>query len=146
MLGLETEHCLQRCAALHVLVVEDDPDMADSTMVLLNLHGHDATICRTGTAAVLAAELHRPDVVLLDLGLPGSMDGWQVARQLCGLSGEKRPLIIAVSGYADEEARRRSREAGIDVHLAKPFEPAALFKFLERFVAVLSGATERATI
>jgi DNA-binding response OmpR family regulator len=125
----------QRTDRLRVLVVEDDPDCASSTAMLLHVSGHEAHIGTDGPSGVRKARELAPDVVLLDIGLPG-MSGYDVARRLRADS-EKPPFIIAVSGHGQEEAVRQSREAGIDLHLVKPVDPAALAGLLSRFENVV---------
>jgi CheY-like chemotaxis protein len=121
---------------MRVLVVEDHPRQAESIAQLLRQAGHDAEVAADGPSAAAAAEARPPDVVLLDIGLPG-MDGWQLARRLKNLHGPKPPLIVAVTGYDGEEDRRRSREAGIDLHLTKPVDVAGLEALLARFRSVI---------
>jgi len=89
-------------------------------------------VASDGPSACQAALNKLPDVVLLDLALPG-MDGWEVAKRLRGRTWEKKPFLIALTGYGGEEDRRRSLEAGIDLHLVKPVEPDFLRRVLERF-------------
>lgn len=121
---------------LSVLVVEDCPDTADSTVELLRMSGYDAAAVGTGPAALDAADGAPPDVVLADLGLPG-MDGCEVVRRLRARAGRKRPLLIAVTGYGSDGDRRRTAAAGFDLHLVKPVPPADLLKLLDRFARVL---------
>jgi PAS domain S-box-containing protein len=102
-----------------VLVVDDHIDTAQSLARLLRARGHDVQIVHDGDSAISAAKEFGPDVVLLDLGLPG-MDGYEVAQQLRADAELSQPTIIAISGYGQEEDRRRSSEAGIDHHLVKP--------------------------
>lgn len=123
---------------LHVLVVENDADNAGSLAMVLHAFGHEVRVARDGAAALEAAQAAAPDVVLLDLGLL-VMDGYKVARQLGAPAVPKRPLIIAVSGDGRAEDRRRSHEAGIDLHLVKPADPVGLGCLLERFRSVLRG-------
>jgi CheY-like chemotaxis protein len=125
----------QHTDRLRVLVVEDDPDCASSTAMLLKATGHEAHVGADGPSGVRKARELAPDVVLLDLGLPG-MSGYEVARRLRA-DCEKPPFIIAMTGYGQEEAVRRSREAGIDLHLVKPVDPAALGGVLKRFEDVI---------
>jgi two-component system, OmpR family, response regulator len=125
---------------LRVLVVEDNADAAESLALLLRMHGHQALIARDGHAALREAEASQPDVVLLDIGLPG-LDGYEVARQIRGRSRGKPPFVIAISGHADDEARRRAAEAGIDLHLAKPANYDELQDVLLRFQSVFLTAT-----
>jgi CheY-like chemotaxis protein len=120
--------------ALHVLVVEDHEDTAQSTAMLLALYGHEVHIASDGPTAVEAVQARHPDVVLLDLGLP-KMDGWQVAKQLRVHSNGKTPFVIAVTGYGQQSDHARSHEAGIDLHLVKPVDPQMLQQLLRRFQA-----------
>jgi CheY-like chemotaxis protein len=93
-----------------------------------------------GPAALEATRDGWPDVVLLDIGLP-NRDGWQVAQSIQSIArrpNDKRPLLIAVTGYGREDDRRRSTEAGIDLHLVKPVEPEQLRSLLHRFRMTLS--------
>jgi CheY-like chemotaxis protein len=121
---------------LHVLVIEDDADTAQSCAVLLELLGHRVQVALDGPAALRMAAEAAPDVALIDIGLPG-MDGCEVARQLRQLSGDRRPLLVAVTGYAQDEDRLSTRMAGIDLHLVKPVDPEALRKLLSRFEHIL---------
>jgi DNA-binding response OmpR family regulator len=115
-----------------VLVVDNDPDLADSTAEFLALHGFAARTAETGEAALSAAAIDPPDAVLLDLVLPG-MDGYEVARRLAGAGGDHRPLFIAVTGLDGGDTRRRSAAAGIDLHLVKPVDPGLLVGVLARY-------------
>ena len=122
---------------MRVLVVEDHADTAEKVSLLLSLAGHDVEVASNGEAAMAAAEANPPDVMLLDLGLP-DMDGWQVARHIKAQPSKKRPLMVAVSGHDTVEARRRSEEAGIDLHLVKPVDPVRLHQLLSRFRRVIA--------
>ena len=119
-------------AGLRILVVEDHADTAESLALLLRGEGHEIQVAPDGLAAVGAVQFAPPDVLLLDIGLPG-MSGWEVARWVTGQPAEKRPLLVAVTGYGREEDRRRSEEAGIDLHLVKPVDPEKLLGLLRRF-------------
>jgi CheY-like chemotaxis protein len=121
---------------LRILLVEDHPDCADSTRMLLDLWGCQVQTAGDGAAAVELAQEHQPDVVLLDLGLPG-IDGWTVARRLREQLNGKRPLLVAVTGYGQEEDRQKSVDSGIDVHLLKPMNPAYLERLLNKWAAHL---------
>jgi PAS domain S-box-containing protein len=116
-------------AKLRVLIVEDNVDAADTLRDVLELEGHDVTVAYRGTDGLEAARLHRPDVVLCDLGLPG-LDGYEVARALRGEPGTAGVLLVALSGYALPEDRQRALEAGFDRHLAKPVDPDDLTRML----------------
>jgi CheY-like chemotaxis protein len=126
----------QSARGLRVLLVEDDADSAESMAALLRLRGHKVVNVADGTAALRAAQEDLPDVVLLDIGLPG-MDGYGVAKWIGEQPCEKRPLLIAVTGRGKEEDQRRSQAAGIDLHLVKPVDPARLLGLLDRFLAII---------
>jgi CheY-like chemotaxis protein len=114
-----------------VLVVDDDPAVADSTVLLLQVVGHDVRSAANGEAALELARCFRPQVVLLDIALRG-MDGYEVARKLRQeqASGEELRLM-AVTGYGHEEDRARSMAAGFDRHLVKPVPPDVLCELLD---------------
>jgi CheY-like chemotaxis protein len=116
---------------LRVLVVDDDADTRETLARLVRAWGHEATAAADGLAALRAAAECPPDVVLLDLGLPG-LDGFEVTRRLHERTTPKRAFVITVSGYGGDEDRRQSAEAGADVHLLKPADPEALSRLLER--------------
>lgn len=122
---------------LCVLVVEDEDDSAQSLAELLTLGGHCVRVAPSGPDALREALVVCPDVVLLDIGLPG-MDGWEVARRLRGQSRDKQPLVVAVTGYETTDDRWRSADSGIDLHLVKPVDPAALTKLLSWVRELLS--------
>jgi CheY-like chemotaxis protein len=118
---------------LRVLVVDDNQDTLTTFAILLPLYGHHVDVAPDGPSALAMIPIKQPAVVLLDLGLP-KMDGWQVAKQIrqhC--SGQRRPLIIAVSGYGTQADRLRSYDAGIDLHLVKPVDPEQLETLLKRY-------------
>ena len=115
--------------SLRVLVVDDDADTLDSLSRLLSRCGHETRTARDGPEALAVAAGFRPDVAVLDLGLPG-MDGYEVARRLRQDAELKRVPLIAMTGYSREEDRSRSREVGIDQHLVKPVEPEKLHQLL----------------
>jgi two-component system, chemotaxis family, CheB/CheR fusion protein len=119
--------------SLRVLVVDDNRDAAESLAMVLTLRGYDAVVCHDGHTAVEVALSAQPDIVLLDLGLPG-LDGFEVCRQLRE-QGLEKAHIVAITGYGQDEDRRRSREAGFDEHLVKPVDPDALMKRLEAVTA-----------
>ena len=114
---------------LRVLVVDDDPDTVASLRSLLKAWGYESWSALDGQAALDAAEVWPPDVVLLDLAMPG-MSGYEVARQL-RQSSPDRLFLVCLSGYGTEADRRRSREAGFDYHLLKPTDPKELHRLLE---------------
>jgi two-component system CheB/CheR fusion protein len=122
--------------ALRVLVVEDVRDQADTLSFLLQLWGYEALVAYDGPRALQVSEDHRPDVVLLDIGLP-DMDGLEVARRLRQLPGMAQALLVAVTGYGSQALVERGRAAGIDRHFLKPMEPRELKQVLRR--AELAG-------
>jgi CheY-like chemotaxis protein len=105
--------------------VDDNQDAAESLAVFLRLRGHEVATAVDGAAALELATTLRPDVVFLDIGLPG-MDGYEVARRLREVPSLDSVLLIAVTGYGHDEDRRRSQAAGFDQHLVKPVDPAQL--------------------
>jgi DNA-binding response OmpR family regulator len=125
---------------LHILIVDDDRDIAESMAILVWDQGHRVQIASDGPSACLAALRNPPDVVLLDLVLPG-MDGWEVARRFQDAKWVKKPFLIAFTSYDREEERSRSLESGIDLHLVKPVDPDFLRRVLERFQQVILPAT-----
>jgi CheY-like chemotaxis protein len=111
-----------------VLVVDDNTDAAAMLDLLLRSLGHETRIAHEGGEALRAAEEFRPDIVLLDIGMPG-LDGYEVARRLRRQSSG--PLrIVAVTGWGQDADRQRSAEAGFDLHLVKPVDASELAQAL----------------
>ena len=102
-----------------VLVVDDNVDTANGMARLLKLSGHEVRVAHNGEEALKVAREHRPEVMLLDIGLPG-MDGYELASTLRREEWSKDSVLIAVSGYGEAQARDRSKEAGFHHHLVKP--------------------------
>ncbi len=117
---------------LRILIIEDNADAARTLAKLLMRYGHEVTTAYHGPAGLESARALRPEVVLCDLGLP-EMDGYEVARTLRSDPATQSIRLIAVSGYGQDEDRRRSEEAGFDLHLTKPVDPSEL----QRLLAVL---------
>lgn len=115
--------------ARRILVVDDNEDARDSLDLLLRLDGHEIRKAADGPAALAAAPEFRPDVVLLDIGLPG-MDGYEVARRLREQSSTRGALLVAITGYGQPDDRLRAEAAGFDHHLVKPVDPEALGRVL----------------
>jgi CheY-like chemotaxis protein len=113
-----------------VVVVDDNEDAAQSMAMLLRTVGHDVHIEHDGTAALKRLTAQLPDIVLLDIGLPG-LDGYEVARRLREHPGGTGVRIYAMTGYGQEEDRRRSLAAGFDGHLVKPVMPSDLFALVD---------------
>ena len=121
---------------LRVLVVEDNPDSAESLALLLRRYGHKVSIALDGPRAIELARASPPDVVLLDLGLPG-MDGCQVAKRLNEQATPKPSFLIAVTGYGWDSDRQRTHEAGFNLHLLKPVDPEQLKSLLMKLQPIL---------
>jgi two-component system CheB/CheR fusion protein len=118
---------------MRVLIVDDCRDSADSLFMLTQLWGHDSVAVYDGLAALDLFEALRPDVMLVDIGMPG-MDGTRIARAVARC-GAPRPTLVAVSGFGDRAHRRAAAEAGFDHYLLKPIEPRALEQFLNMICA-----------
>jgi CheY-like chemotaxis protein len=112
----------QRC---RVLIVDDNEDTVTSLSIMLRILGHEVHSARDGLQALEAANSFRPDVVLLDIALP-KMNGYEVARRIRQESWGENMKLVALTGWGQEEDKRRSIEAGFDHHLTKPMEPTAL--------------------
>jgi CheY-like chemotaxis protein len=117
---------------LQVLVIEDHADTAESMAMHLRLAGHEVETAGDGLAGLVAARARWPDVVFLDIGLPGNLNGYQVAQCLRQQPGKPRVVIIAVTGYDRPAERKRSYESGIDFHFTKPADPSHLEAILQR--------------
>ncbi len=128
--------------ARSVLIVDDNQDAATCLALLLRTAGHEVRTAFDGLAALDLAQERPPDVVLLDIGMPG-MDGLEVVRRLRQDLGLKQALLVALTGYGQEEDRRRSHEAGFDVHLVKPVDLNDIKDLLAR--PALSGQERTAS-
>jgi len=115
-------------APLRVLIIDDNVDAADSLNMLLKSLGHTVRTAYDGPSGIAAAQEFSPDVVLLDLGMP-VMSGYEVARTL--RASASRPVLVAVTGWGDEAAKRKTRESGFDHHLIKPLAESTLMELLE---------------
>jgi PAS domain S-box-containing protein len=127
---------------LRVLVIEDNPDAAESFRTLLELEGHEARVACNGIEALEIAAAFVPDVAFLDIGLPG-LDGYAVARRLRALPALRATILIAVSGYGRDEDRRQAYEAGFDHHLTKPADPGLIARLLAEVAAGGAGDVAR---
>ena len=116
-----------------ILVVDDNRDAAVSTAMLLEMMGHDTRTAHDGLAAVEVARAFKPGVVLLDLGLP-RLNGYDAARRIREQSADAKLLLIAMTGRGQEDDKRRSVEAGFDLHLVKPVDSAALERLLGELI------------
>ncbi len=120
--------------ARRILVVDDNLDAAESLATLLEFAGHEVRIAHDGPAALEAARQFLPDVVLLDIGMPG-MSGYQVARKLREEPALRHILLVAQTGWGQEDDRRRAQEAGFDYYLVKPIVPRELQELIARIAA-----------
>ena len=112
-----------------VLVVDDNQDGAESLAMIIRMGGHETETAHDGLQAIAAAERFRPDAMLLDIGLPG-LNGYEVCRRIREQPWGKDLLLVAVTGWGQQEDRQRSKEAGFDTHVVKPVNPAALLQLL----------------
>lgn len=129
-------------AGCRVLMVDDNQDVALSTVRLLQQMGHDVRVALNGADAMEIADDFRPDVVLLDIAMP-KVNGYEVARTLRANTWGKQMTLVAVTGWGQEGDQRRSAEAGFDRHMTKPVDPLVLEAFLKS-VALPPGAAPRA--
>lgn len=122
----------QAMKTLRVLIVEDHRDTADTLAKWVSSAGHDTEVCYTGFQAEEAAPSYRPDVVLLDIGLP-DMDGWDLA---AWLRQQKPPMMIAaVTAYQSADDRQKSKEIGLDMHIGKPVHQRTIQRLLDSVAA-----------
>jgi signal transduction histidine kinase/DNA-binding response OmpR family regulator len=112
-------------AGLRVLVVDDNRDVADSTASVMRMNGCDVHVAYDGKAAIESVQRLKPDAVLLDIGLP-TFDGYLVAEHIRAQPDNVKTMIVAVSGYGQEQDRERSKSVGFDYHVVKPIDPAVL--------------------
>ena len=112
-----------------ILLADDNRDAAESLAIILRLEGHEVHLAHDGPAALAAFEASKPDVALLDIGMPRA-NGYEVARQIRAVPEGRDVLLIAITGWAQDSDKARSRAAGFDHHLTKPIEPQSLIELL----------------
>jgi len=117
-------------AARRVLVVDDNTDAADSLAMLLQVRGDDVRVAYDGEQALFAEQEFKPDVLLLDIGMP-KLSGYDVARRVRDARGAE-VFIVAITGWGQEEDRQRAREAGFDHHFTKPVDYAVLLELIDK--------------
>jgi signal transduction histidine kinase len=117
-----------------ILLADDNNDALESLATLLQLGGHDVVTASNGALALECAERHRPEVMLLDIGMP-LLDGYEVARRIRVQPWGRQITLVALTGWGQDSDRRRSREAGFDTHLVKPLDMDKLMDLLERLPA-----------
>jgi CheY-like chemotaxis protein len=116
-------------SALRILIVDDNRDSAESLAMMLHMLGHEIRVAHDGKQGADAAEDFRPAVVLLDIGLP-SMNGYEVCRHIRSQPWGSEMIVVALTGWGQEEDRRKSSEAGFDHHIVKPINPRELMTIL----------------
>jgi PAS domain S-box-containing protein len=112
-----------------IVLIEDNEDSREMLRVSLQMSGHEVGVAADGPSGLALVQRRAPDVVLVDVGLPG-MDGYEVARRIRAMPEGRRIRLIALTGYGQPDDRRRSRESGFDAHLVKPIDPACLMSAL----------------
>ena len=117
-----------------ILVADDNRDAVESLKLLLEMSGHDVHTAFDGEAAITCAELTMPEVALLDIGMPKA-NGYEVARRIREHTWGKAIYLVALTGWGQEDDKRRAREAGFDAHLVKPVPP----NVLDRLLAAMDG-------
>jgi DNA-binding response OmpR family regulator len=117
-------------AMRRVLVVDDNADAADSLAMLLQVHGDEVRVAYDGEEALFAEQEFKPDVLLLDIGMP-KLSGYDVARRVRDARGAE-VLIVAITGWGQDEDRQRARDAGFDHHFTKPVDYAVLLDLIDR--------------
>jgi signal transduction histidine kinase/DNA-binding response OmpR family regulator len=122
--------CAPKGDSRRILLIDDNVDLTSTMSALLRMGGHEVTVCCDGPSGIEAATELQPEVILVDIGLPG-MNGYEVASRLRQMSVFDRTLLVAVTGYGQADDRRRSREAGFDHHLIKP----VFFEALQQLLA-----------
>jgi CheY-like chemotaxis protein len=128
--GRERRADAARFAPRRILVADDNEDAAASMAMMLSLLGHEVRTVHDGAAAVEAAVEFRPDIALLDIGMP-RVDGLEAARRIRAQPEGTRLVLVALTGWSQPEDRRRSQEAGFDHHLVKPADMEALRALLD---------------
>lgn len=126
--SLESKQSAVRLDPLRLLIVDDNRDEADSLSILLGLRGYHIDVAYSADEALAVAKRCRPEVLLLDLGLPG-MSGYELAAELKHMLDH--PVMIATTGYADDAYRRKAQEVGFEHHFVKPVSVARLRQVLE---------------
>jgi CheY-like chemotaxis protein len=128
---------------IRVLVVDDNRDCADSTVMLLRIVGLEAVACYDGDAALAASQQFRPSLCFIDLNMPG-MGGDDLARRIRSSPGWQPLLFVAVTAMDDEESRQRTSAAGFGLHLVKPVDPKKLVEVVNTLYR--AGGAEQATV
>jgi CheY-like chemotaxis protein len=128
--------------AFTILVADDSDDAAQSLAMLLEFEGHTVAVAHDGTTAFESAARLRPQIAILDIGMPG-LSGYEVAARLRGTEWGRGMLLIASTGWSQDEHRRRALEAGFDRHLTKPMDAAELVASLGSWLDAVSPPADR---
>lgn len=118
-----------------VLVVDDNRDGARSLALVLEMSGHDVSVAYTGASAIALGDNARPDVCIIDIGMP-DLNGYETARRIREKDWGKRALLLALTGWGQQDDKQRARDAGFDRHFTKPVDPAEIERALEEFPAI----------
>ena len=113
-----------------ILIVEDNVDSAEMMCILLQQEGHEVTIALTAATGLRAAQMSGPEIIVCDIGLPGDMDGYAFARTCRADSAFQHRILVALTGYGQPSDKRRAAEAGFDLNLTKPVDPALLIELI----------------
>lgn len=127
---------------MHILIVDDNADLVELLRMLLEAQGYAVDTASDGAQAVQMVATVRPDVLLVDIGLP-DVDGYEVARRVRTTTKSPWPFLVAMTGYGQPEDRRRAMEAGFDEHMVKPVTKDQLGKLLSHVRVVQAGAEAR---
>jgi CheY-like chemotaxis protein len=117
-------------ARKRILIADDNADVAEAFEVMLRMLGHEVEVAHDGFQALEIAERYKPEVIVLDIGMP-QLNGYDAARRIRQLPWSENSVLIALTGWGDEKDRRKSEEAGFDVHLVKPVDPVTLSNLLD---------------
>ena len=126
---------------MRILVVEDQDSIRRMIEALVGARGYDVTAVASGTKAIDVASVEPPDIVLLDLNLPGQFDGFEVCRRIRADPATKTTPIVIISALSDDESRQTASEAGATSYYTKPFSPIALLKEVERLAEQVRSQT-----
>jgi CheY-like chemotaxis protein len=113
----------------NILIADDNQDALESLALMLRLEGHEVHCASDGEEALVLAGQRRPEIVVLDVGMP-KLDGCEVARRIRAESWGRHAVLVALTGWGQDADRKRSREAGFDMHLVKPVDPATICNML----------------
>jgi CheY-like chemotaxis protein len=113
----------------NILIADDNQDALESLALMLRLEGHEVHCASDGEEALTLAGLRRPEIVVLDVGMP-KLDGCEVARRIRAEAWGRKAVLVALTGWGQDADRKRSREAGFDMHLVKPVDPATICDML----------------